>query len=478
MSRLLIKTLLLVGLCGMFIEGRAFSLLGPFGIDANGTVWQVLRIGYNEPGDIGGPMNAAAGEEYRWNTPTVFYAYDAPFLDFFGTRGAEEVEKAVQIVNDLPAASQINVDDYPMTTERVNFRAAAIGLQDLKSWTMKTLLEEMGVASPERWVYCLRNRYQPPPGRFPVFFTVIRRNFDPVTAAETPYINGRLWTYIGIVDSDNLPPGSLTINSPADPLDVGRFDPVAAANDLFAGFGVGSYFSGLTRDDVGAVKFIYQSRNWNFEAAPPGSTSAGFSIISGGGGGGPWTIPSTNVIGNTNVVGSTNGLADPVLRPGIDKVNFVRGEYDSVIGAFFTPITNIYVDTFMSNGVVRSQKVQRVLTVPDVLFTAADLNGPDSPPGIPIGTLARTTTAGWQNDDALGGRAAAHSGPGTIVPSVQITYNNVGFITVDVVPGVLGPDVVPWFLWGAFDGSTNDPVVFSQGGNVTLQQVEQLRLGR
>ena len=29
-----------------------------------------------------------------------------------------------------------------------------------------------------------------------------------------------------------------------------------------------------------------------------------------------------------------------------------------------------------------------------------------------------------------------------------------------------------------FDGTTNEPVVFSQGGNITVQQLEQLALGR
>src|SRR5438128_1898319 len=144
MLRLMKRLSLLAALLGASWEANAFSLLGPYAIDANGAVWQVLRIGYNEPPDIGGPMNATAGEEYRWNTPNVFYAYDAPFLNFFGTRGMEQVEKAIKILNDLPPASQLNVDDYPMTAERINFRAAALGLQDVKSWTLITLLEEMG----------------------------------------------------------------------------------------------------------------------------------------------------------------------------------------------------------------------------------------------------------------------------------------------------------------------------------------------
>src|SRR5437867_9953534 len=27
------------------------------------------------------------GEEYRWSIPTLYYAYDASFLDYFGARG-------------------------------------------------------------------------------------------------------------------------------------------------------------------------------------------------------------------------------------------------------------------------------------------------------------------------------------------------------------------------------------------------------
>src|SRR5437763_8996559 len=116
MVRLLTKTLLLLALLGANFGAKAFSLLGPYGINANdGAVWQVLRIGYNEPGDIGGPMIASPNESYRWNTPNVFYAYDRSFLLFFGTRGMQEVEKAIKILNDLPPASQLNVDDYPMT---------------------------------------------------------------------------------------------------------------------------------------------------------------------------------------------------------------------------------------------------------------------------------------------------------------------------------------------------------------------------
>src|SRR5205814_10690928 len=141
-------------------------------------------------------------------------------------------------------------------------------------------------------------------------FNAILRNFDPVTAAESTYINGRLWTYVAILDGLTR---SIAVNSPVDPLDIGRFDPVASFLDtFFGGFSVGSYYSGLTRDDVGAIKYMFQPNNKNFEAAIPGSVGAGFVVGSGGGGGNnpPWGIPGTNVT-TTNVTGgtiTTNGL--------------------------------------------------------------------------------------------------------------------------------------------------------------------------
>ena len=75
MSNLSTRLSIVLLLGGLMSQSHAFSLVGPYAI-AGGDVWQVQRIGYNLGGDIGGPMNVAAGEEYRWNTPNLFYAYD------------------------------------------------------------------------------------------------------------------------------------------------------------------------------------------------------------------------------------------------------------------------------------------------------------------------------------------------------------------------------------------------------------------
>src|SRR5438876_6006931 len=125
-----IKICLLLLACSAFSqEARAFSLLGPYAND--GVVWQTARIGYNIGGDIGGPMNI--GQEYRWNLPQVFYAYSDSFLTFFGARGVDEVDKAVKFLNDLPTMSTVNIDNYPLKTERINHQAQALRLFDLKS---------------------------------------------------------------------------------------------------------------------------------------------------------------------------------------------------------------------------------------------------------------------------------------------------------------------------------------------------------
>src|SRR5205823_7376980 len=63
------------------------------------------------------------------------------------------------------------------------------------------------------------------------FFLMIRR---PPRSTLFPYTTlFRSWSYL--------------FNTPADPLDFGRFDPVASSYDQFSGFSYGSFFTGLTR---------------------------------------------------------------------------------------------------------------------------------------------------------------------------------------------------------------------------------------
>src|SRR4029079_15512819 len=105
-----------------------FSLLGPF------TSWMDEEKSYFDNGAIGGPMNL--GEEYRWNLPVITYGFDESFVNYFGTNGMNEVEKAIQILNQLPPVSELSLDDFPTRSSLANFQAAAENLLDLKSTTL------------------------------------------------------------------------------------------------------------------------------------------------------------------------------------------------------------------------------------------------------------------------------------------------------------------------------------------------------
>ena len=81
-----------------------FTPLGPF------KNWQAPILGYNRPGDIGGPMSPL--ETYRWNVPVIYYAFDHRFVAYFGRHGVAAVDSAMKTFNDLPRFSQITNDGF------------------------------------------------------------------------------------------------------------------------------------------------------------------------------------------------------------------------------------------------------------------------------------------------------------------------------------------------------------------------------
>ena len=122
-----LKTSLLLGsLCLAGQSAWSFALFGPFN-----EPYQVVEIGYNQGGDLGAPKNLA--EEYRRNTPVLYYAFDANFLDYFGSNGVAAIESAFAVVNDLTNVSQLSPDlsDWPLATLRENQTAVALSLLDV-----------------------------------------------------------------------------------------------------------------------------------------------------------------------------------------------------------------------------------------------------------------------------------------------------------------------------------------------------------
>ena len=251
---------LLVALWGLSHGAMAFSLLGPF------KTWQILQIGYNETGDIGGPMSL--GEEYRWNTPVITYAYDQSFLLYFGARGVQDIEAAAQIFNNIPPVSQMSptLAEFSQTAKGVPVQqAATLGVLDLKSFAMRMMVEELGLAEAERWVYALRARTIM--GTPPVTnYTVIQLNFDPVTLRPTNVINGVLYSQYIIREFQN-PNEAIALRVPSSsPTTVSRNSSVAGGVPL-----PGEYYIGLSRDDIGGLRYLLRPNNYNVEQIAPGS---------------------------------------------------------------------------------------------------------------------------------------------------------------------------------------------------------------
>ena len=433
------------------------------------TAWQVGEIGYNTFNtDIGGPMNL--GEEYRWNIKTVTYGFDSSFLNYFGQKGVDAVNQAFAILNNLPAFSKMstNLDEFPLDTRRVNYRASALALLDVKSTMLGLMMEEVGLASPDRYTWTLRDRRVI--GNIP-FYLVIKRNFDPVTLAPSSYVNGVLYTY-GIVQIA-IPPAWDAVEVQVDPVAFGF---TAVASDIDAlistssgsgaqgpSLGAGEFYVGLTRDDVGGLRYIYRPNNYNIENLIPGTTGGG-----GGGGGSPWSPVGP---------GGTNTIAvNTALRPGVDHITFQQAKYDSVLGVFVT-VTNNYQDTYLTNSALVSQTTQRILTAPDILITAGDL-------GLDLGGnpifLLRTIAAptAWVNNNALNSQSIVPlDGPGVINGQIQFQFSKLGPYNYNSGPDPNGLSFLdelssfPGVLWGSFDGTTNDPVVYPIGSSI--QDLEQ-----
>jgi len=443
----------------------AFSLIGPLD-----TTFMTAAIGYNPiNSDIGGPMNV--GQGYRWNIKILYYAFDPSFLHYFGAAGSNAVVQAINILNSLPPASKINLADFPTDTRRINYQASVLGILDLKSFTLATLLEEMGLTSPERYVWTLR-------GKTTVagvnIYAVIQRNFDPL--AQVPpqpppsvFVNDILYTY-NIIDPiiTGGPSYAAAVPTPLDPEAVLPFSAVVSASDGISVAGdaatgttltSGSFFTGLTRDDVGGLKYLYSKglANAYVENLATNVVTTNFA----GGGGSPWA--PVNPSGSNTVVTTA-------LRPGVDKIIFKLARNDSVFGNFIT-ISNTYQDAYYTNSHLVAQNLERVLTAPDILFSAGDL-GLDTA-GFPV---TRARSANFVNNAALNtepGSLGPTAGPGNISPTVVITFNNIGPFLINATttpPLVSEGNSIPGFVWGSFDGTTNPPVLYG----TTLQNWEEV----
>jgi hypothetical protein len=614
----------------------AFSLLGPSG--NGGDAWQQEIIGFDPIGGYTGappffgpdpvpfgPKNL--GEEYRRNTPVMYYTCDANFLDYFGLSGEAAIDQAFAILNNLTNVDSYstNLSEFPLNTTTVNYKAQALDLLDLKSETLSLMTEQMGLADSVRYVWALHNRFQPTAAPCPLEdYQVIMRNFDfmnsPLNQLQySAYVNAELYSYFidEICDSPAAPPNADAVEFPVDPL-VNN-PPVASINE--DGLQTGSFFTGLTRDDVAGLRYLMSSNNIIYEDLVPGSTPVAgggstftnlndeFSLVTsnlttlilasttngpaalqalypglvilnvttnfftgaftytfgnvvdnhfstntpvqiqvqtttigpfyGSGVGSPlqtntttstttilsnldsgdfFLIPTntcgldiisstlfsvvtntvnlgsfTNVSGQQTTITSTNivtlstnytllvapceflnGAAGTNsttgLFEGVENIKFIRADFDSLLGQTFQPITNQYSVMMVVNSKLVPSTFQRVVTQPDVLFTAADLvPGPSA-----VNSLVERFSRTVNFDQAHIGAGLA--GPGVIDPSSTITYNKVGPVFFNAGPASLSLSsaAVDGFVWGSFDGTTNDPVVYGNGTSIADLEAQVL----
>ena len=422
----IIQTVVLLTLSVARVE--AFSLLGPY------ASWMDQTLGYKQPNDIGGPMDI--NEEYRWNVPLVTYAFDQSFLDYFGSNGVAAVEQAIGLINELPPASSFDLTNFPMGSRRLNQLAGAQNQYDLKTATLGLLLEQMGLAHPIRYVFAMRrfdwNFFFPVPGQYradelnwppetiPEY--ILERGFDPETLTSNHYVNGILFS--AFINVFGIPYSSVdyadAVEIPIDIPDHSQlFAPIAGI-----GWSLGVYCQGLTQDDVGGLRYLLASNNINFEILLPDVHGTG-----------------------TNAASFVNGA----LRPGIEKLTFVRQDYDPTLRRS-TPVTNEFTDTYFTNSMAMHQQVQRVITEPDFLFCAT--NTGELHAWVPM--TVRTGTTNWWNSAPFTG--STNNGPGVIRPPVRIAFNK-GFWYV-VTGDAYSDASAASFSWASFDGTTNAPVAY------------------
>jgi len=303
------KIILLAGVLvfGLTRSVWAFSLGGPIG--NGGDSWQNPVIGYGLPGDLNAPKNI--GEGYRYNTPTVYYAFDANFIGYFSTNGEADVQSAFAILDNTftnanyPATINNGLDGYsaglsefPMNSKQFNYQAQALGMYDLKSATLGAMMEQLGLADPIRYDWTIHDRYQEPATTCPfgTEYLIVQRNFDtggyPIAGSSqvdtiySPYVNGSLYSWALYQACTGPNPLALTIPVIADPTpEANQYTPVASSDGGYVAvqttFGLeltyapgiyeyGAFYTGLTRDDVMGLRYLLSTNLINWETVAPG----------------------------------------------------------------------------------------------------------------------------------------------------------------------------------------------------------------
>jgi hypothetical protein len=302
-------------------------------------------------------------EWYRRNTPDLYYTFDANFLDYFGSNGVVAVDSAFDILNNAftnnPTGMTNGLDGYssdlsefPLNSEQVNYTAQSAGLLDVKSEVLILLMEQLGLADSIRYTWVIHDRFIPVGATClvgttgnGVEYTIAMRNFDiiasPLNGLQyTPYVNGSLFAYLvyEVCDapSPRSPPTVDAIEIPVDPLTANP--PVASGNGEEP-LNTGVFYTGLTRDDVGGMRYLYSSSRIDVEATAPGSVLVSSSGSSGSNLGAPFVLSTSNYTALALAAQTTDPITLATLFPGLliaSSTNF----FSVVLVPNFVVITN------------------------------------------------------------------------------------------------------------------------------------------
>lgn len=200
------------------------------------------------------------GEEYRWNTPLLTYAYDESFLSYFGSNGVVAVDSAMRMLNAIPPVSTIktnyppvdrqapNLWNFPTRPDRYHGRAASARLLDIKSHALAELFSYMGLGNAEDNAYQFE------------FGAVALRNLDPISRMPSKYVNGSLLSFVLLGTGVQSFP--IDLMKPAVTL-AGTRDHAATR------LAEGKFLVAPTRDDIGGLRELYRKDNFNMEPLPP-----------------------------------------------------------------------------------------------------------------------------------------------------------------------------------------------------------------
>jgi hypothetical protein len=474
--------------------GMLASTAQAFSLNGLREEWMTVDLGYQRDGTLDineGPM--VLGEGYRFNQPFIVYGFDPSYIEFFGAEGVRAAEEAIKIINDLPPASMINPNAYPLSTSRINHTARNLRLLDVKSTMLAQLVFQLGLANPERYAWTLR-AVERPTDVVRSFLTV-KRNYDPLTLLPSSYVNGTLYTYqIRPIGDDEWDAGEISLD-PAEPnISVAG----AATGGAFVDDRVirrsaanGMFFTGLTRDDVGGLRYLYHPGTKLVEQLPTGTSlrsSAQVQAIGGSGGGSGGWNPYHGigvVVGDTTggTGGNTNAVAGVVntgVRGGVDKIQLIRADLDPLLNSYTRPVALRYSDTYSTNGVsgpTRSQNVERLMTRPDITFAAVDRGAVGGGSAFPWLLFAGN---GLVDLSALNSRfETAGPGiqdPGAAVLSIQLNRIGMQEVNSNLSDNLTEEEGLTVFVWGSYDGSTNAPIVYPVG-RMNLRFLENIVRG-